>query len=101
MTVGDSSISFNKENENFYKRAKNMNIGINRDNQGNVTLNEASDGGQIDNRTIINIPRLYAWIALAVAGMICATVLVCHFTPQEQCVKVTIDGRQAKNNGTN
>ena len=31
-------------------------------------------------------------------GMICATVLVCHFTPQEQCVKVAIDERQAKNN---
>ena len=58
MTVGDSSVSFSKENENFYKRAKNMNIGINRDNQGNVTLNEASDGGQIDNRTIIIVSAI-------------------------------------------
>ena len=91
MTVGDSSVSFNKENENFYKRAKNMNIGINRDNQGNVTLNEASDGGQIDNRTIINISASVCMIALAIAGMVCATVLVCHFTPQEQRVTVRID----------
>lgn len=75
-----------------------MRFSFSRDCNGSITQYEALDGGQIDNRTIINIPRLYAWIALAVAGMICATVLVCHFTPQEQCVKVTIDGRQAKNN---
>lgn len=78
-----------------------MNNSFGRDNRGSITHLEALEGGHINNRTIINIPRLYAWIALAIAGMICATVLVCHFTPQEQCVKVTIDGRQAKNNGTN
>lgn len=68
-----------------------MNNSFARDNRGSITHYEALDGGQIDNRTIINIPRLYAWIALAVAGMICATVLVCHFTPQEQRVTVRID----------
>lgn len=75
-----------------------MNNSFRRDNNGSITHYEIMDGGQIDNRTIISIPRLYAWIALAIAGMICATVLVCHFTPQEQCVKVAIDERQAKNN---
>ncbi len=73
-----------------------MGINIKRDNRGTVTLNEALDGGHIDNRTIINIPRLYAWIALAIAGMICATVLVCHFTPQEQRVTVRIDEGKLK-----
>ncbi len=57
-----------------------MNNSFRRDNNGSITHYEIMDGGQIDNRTIISIPRLYAWIALAVAGMICATVLVCHFT---------------------
>lgn len=78
-----------------------MNFSFSRDCKGSITQYEALEGGQIDNRTIINIPRLYAWIALAIAGMVCATVLVCHFTPQEQRVTVRIDGREAKNNGTN
>lgn len=68
-----------------------MRFSFSRDCNGSITQYEALDGGHIDNRTIINIPRLYAWIALAIAGMICATVLVCHFTPQEQRITVRID----------
>lgn len=68
-----------------------MNNSFARDNRGSITHYEALEGGRIDNRTIINVPALYAWIALAIAGMICATVLVCHFTPQEQRVTVRID----------
>lgn len=73
-----------------------MNNSFARDNNGSITHYEALEGGLIDNRTIINIPRLYAWIALAIAGMICATVLVCHFTPQEQRVTVRIDEGKLK-----
>lgn len=45
-----------------------MNNSFRRDNNGSITHYEIMDGGQIDNRTIISIPRLYAWIALAPAG---------------------------------
>lgn len=73
-----------------------MNNSFARDNRGSITHYEALEGGRIDNRTIINVPALYAWIALAIAGMICATVLVCHFTPQEQRVTVRIDEGKLK-----
>ena len=73
-----------------------MNNSFGRDNRGSITHLEALKGDCIGNQTIINIPRLYAWIALAVAGMICATVLVCHFTPQEQRVTVRIDEGKLK-----
>ena len=68
-----------------------MNNSFARDNRGSITHYEALEGGRIDNRTIVNVSALYAWIALAIAGMVCATVLVCHFTPQEQRVTVRID----------
>lgn len=73
-----------------------MNNSFGRDNRGSITQYEALDGGQIDNRTIVNVSALYAWIALAIAGMVCATVLVCHFTPQEQRVTVRIDEGKLK-----
>lgn len=73
-----------------------MNNSFARDNRGSITHYEALEGGRIDNRTIVNVSALYAWIALAIAGMVCATVLVCHFTPQEQRVTVRIDEGKLK-----
>ncbi len=60
-----------------------MGINIKRDNRGTVTLNEALDGGCIDNRTIINLPPYVVWAAAGIALAFCATAIGCRLIPQE------------------
>lgn len=67
-----------------------MRFSFARDCRGAITQYEALDGGKIEN-TIVDLPRLYAWVAAGIAVIVCVTVLICHFSPQTQNIHHTFD----------